>query len=422
MSDNKGALSPLLAQSSAVVAERGEGMYVYDVDGKRWLDFTAGIGVLSTGHCHPKVVAAAQDQVGKLIHGQYAILRHPPILDLAEKLGSIMPGSIDRFFFANAGTEAIEAAVRLARQATGKPNIIAFRGGFHGRTMASLSLTTSSAPIRQGVGPMMGGTVVAPYPDTFWYGWDEETTNAFCLREFDHILRTYSTPTETAAVLIEPVQGESGYVPANAGFMQGLQERCREHGILLMLDEVQSGNGRTGRYWGHDGYGIEPDVVVTAKGIASGFPLSVLGASEKLMAKGWPGSQGGTYCGNAVSCAAALATLAVIEEEDLVANAAAQGAHLRGRLEDLAREDPHIADIRGAGLMLGCYMVDDAGQPDGPRAAALLKACEKRGLLLIRCGAYGGQVVRWLPPLIVTEQQVDEAVDTFAAALRETAK
>lgn len=421
MSDQQGGLSPLLKQSSDVVAARGEGAYIYDDQDSRWLDFTSGIGVLSTGHCHPHVVAAAQEQVSKLIHGQYAIVRHSPILQLADKLGAMMPEGIDRFFFSNSGTEAVEASIRLARQATGKSNIIAFRGGFHGRTMGSLSLTSSSSPIRQGIQPMMGGVAIAPYPDTFWYGQDEDATNRFCLRELDHILQTTSTPQETAAVLIEPVQGESGYVPANAAFMQGVQQRCREHGLLFMVDEVQCGNGRTGRYWGFDHFGVNPDVVITAKGIASGFPLSVLGASEQLMAKGWPGSQGGTYGGNPVACAAALATTEVIENENLVDNAAQRGAQLRGRLETLADRYSGIADIRGAGLMLGCYMVDADGNPDGERAGRILKECEKRGLLLIKCGAYGGQVVRWLPPLIASEAQVDEAVDIFEQALTATA-
>lgn len=420
MSDQHGELSPLLRQSSDILAVRGEGAYIYDQQDNRWLDFTAGIGVLSTGHCHPHVVAAAQEQAGRLVHGQYAIVRHEPILKLADKLGSLTPKGIDRFFFSNAGTEAIEAAIRLARQATGKPNIIAFRGGFHGRTMGSLSLTSSSSPIRQGVGPMMGGVAIAPYPDSFWYQMDEAATNRFCLREFDHLLRTTSTPAETAAILVEAVQGESGYVAANAEFMQGLQARCREHGILFMVDEVQCGNGRTGRYWGFDHFGVSPDVILTAKGIASGFPLSVLGASEALMSRGWLGSQGGTYGGNAVSCAAALATIEVIEREGLVANAAERGEQLRARLGALADQHAGIADIRGAGLMLGCYMVDGDGNPDGGRAGRILKEAEKRGLLLIKCGAYGGQVIRWLPPLIVDEAQVDAAVDIFEQALTAT--
>lgn len=420
MSEHIGRLSPLLKQSSDILAVRGEGAYLYDHEGNRYLDLSSGIGVTSTGHCHPKVVEAAQRQAAELIHGQYAIVRHPRILELCEQLGELMPGRIDSFFFANAGTEAIEGALRLSRQATGKPNIIVFRGGFHGRTMGALSMTTSSAPIRAGLQPMMGGVVVAPFPDTYWYGWDEETTNRFCLRELDHILQTYSVPKETAAMLIEPVQGESGYVPANKAFMQGLRERCDHHGMLLVLDEVQAGNGRTGRYWGHDHFDVVPDVVVTAKGLASGFPLSVLGAPAELMNRGWPGSQGGTYGGNAVACAAALATLAVIREEGLVENARERGQQLRRHFTALARRYPEIGDVRGLGLMQGLYIVDGQGNPDGERAARLLKEAERRGLLLIRCGAYGGQVVRWLPPLIVTADQIDWAVKQFEEALEQT--
>lgn len=412
-----GKLSPLLKQSSTLTAARGEGAYVFDSGDKRYLDFTSGIGVTSTGHCHPKVVEAAQRQVGRLIHGQYAIMKHAPLIELTERLGERMPGDIDTLFYASAGTEAVEAALRLARHATGRPNIIVFHGGFHGRTMGSLSMTTSSVGLRAGLQPMMGGVIVAPFPNTYRYGWDEQTAADFCLRELDHIMATYSTPGETAAMLIEPVQGESGYVPANTPFMQGLRERCDKHDMLLMIDEVQSGFGRTGRFWAHEHFGVQPDVVITAKGLASGFPLSAIGAPGAVMEKGWPGSQGGTYGGNAVACAAALATLEVIEEEGLVENAATQGAYLRERLEGLKDKHAAIDDVRGKGLMLGTEMVDGEGKPDGARAEKLLKESEKRGLLLIRCGAYGGQVVRWLPPLIVTREQIDEAVGIFEAAL-----
>ena len=417
---DSGHLSPLLKQSSGITVSHGEGVHLYDQEGRRYLDFTAGIGVTSTGHCHPRVVEAAREQVGRLIHGQYAIVRHPPLLELSDRLSARMPGSLDTLFYANAGTEAVEAALRLARQATGKPNIIVFHGGFHGRTMGSLSMTSSSVGLRAGLQPMMGGVVVAPFPNTYRYGWDEATAAEFCLRELDHIFHTLSSPRETAAMLVEPVQGEAGYVPANTPFMQGLRERCDRHGLVLIVDEVQAGYGRTGRFWGHEHFDVQPDIVVTAKGLASGFPLSAFAAPTELMAKGWPGSQGGTYGGNAVACAAALATLDVIEEEGLVENAAAQGAHLRTRLEALQKDHAGIGDVRGKGLMIGAEMVDADGRPDGPRAERLLKECERRGLLLIRCGAYGGQVVRWLPPLIVQRAQIDEAVDIFQQALEAT--
>ncbi|KAB7619657.1 aspartate aminotransferase family protein [Alkalilimnicola sp. S0819] len=421
MSQQAGHLSPLLQQSSGITAARGEGMYLFDEQDKRYLDFTSGIGVTSTGHCHPRVVEAVQAQAARLIHGQYAIVKHPNALRLCERLGELTPEGIDSFFFVNAGSEAVEAALRLARQATGRPNIIVFHGGFHGRTMGALSMTTSSVGLRAGLQPTMGGVVVAPFPDTYRYGWDRKTATEFCLRELDHIFHTISSPKETAALLIEPVQGEAGYVPANTAFMQGLRERCDHHDLLLIVDEVQAGNGRTGRYWGHEHYGVRPDVLVTAKGLASGFPLSVMGAPEALMAKGWPGSQGGTYGGNAVACAAALATLDVIRDEGLVENAAEQGAYLRARLDVLEERHACIGNVRGQGLMQGAVIVNEAGEPDGERAGRLLKAAEERGLLLIRCGAYGGQIVRWLPPLIVNREQIDQAVDTFEEALRATA-
>jgi len=421
MAHRPGKLSPLMKQSSGIIAARGEGAYLVDTEGRRYLDFSSGIGVTATGHCHPHVVAAVQKQAARLVHGQAAIVRHPPMLELVERLGDYMPGDIDTFFFSNAGTEAVEASLRLARQATGKPNIITFHGGFHGRTMGALSVTTSSVALRSGVSPMMGGVVVAPFPNTFWYGWDEQTATDFCLRELDRIFATYSAASETAALLVEPIQGESGYVPASTAFMDGLRKRCDQHGMLLIVDEVQSGYGRSGKFWGHEHFSVTPDIVITAKGLASGYPLSAIATTHSLMEKGSLGSQGGTYGGNAVACAAALATLDVIEEERLVENAAAQGAHLRERLDALKVQNPCIADVRGKGLMIGTEIVDSQGKPDGQRAMHILKECEKRGLVMIRCGAFGGQIVRWLPPLVVNREQIDEAVETFTEALAATA-
>lgn len=412
-----GQLSPLLQQSTNVTAVRGEGAWIYGDDGRKYLDFTSGIGVTSTGHCHPKVVEAIRKQAGDLIHGQYTTVLHPRIVELSERLGEVMPDPIDAFFYASAGTESCEAAMRLARQSTGRPNIIVFHGGFHGRTMGSLSMTTSSVGLRAGLQPMMGGVVVAPFPHTFWYGWDEDTTTDFCLRELDRIFVTISAPRETAAFYVEPVLGEGGYVPANARFMQGLRERADRHDMLLICDEVQTGFGRTGKFWAHEHYDVLPDVVITAKGLASGCPLSAFGVRRELMSQGWPGSQGGTYGGNAIACAAALATLDVIEEENLVENAFEMGQHLRNRLNDVQREFPTVVDVRGEGIMLGSEIHTEDGKPDTERAGKILEEAEKRGLLMLRCGPYR-EVVRWLPPLIVTKEEVDQAVDTFVDALK----
>ena len=416
-----GQLSPLLKQATGVLAERGEGCYVFDADGNRYLDFTTGIGVTATGHCHPAVVEAAQKQVGTLIHGQYTTVMHRPLMELTERLGQRMPGDIDTLFYASAGTEAVEAAMRLSRQATGRPNLIVFQGGFHGRTMGSLSMTTSSVDLRAGLQPMMGGVVVAPFPHAFRWGWTEQEATEFCLRELDHILASYSSPRETAAMFIEPVQGEGGYIPANASFMQGLRERCDKHGMLLVVDEVQAGYGRTGRFWAHEHFNVIPDVVITAKGLASGFPLSAFATRREIMEKAWPGSQGGTYGGNAVACAAAIATLDVIEQENLVDNAAAMGDLLRERLETIRQKHPAVVNVRGMGLMLGAEIRDADNRPDGDRAGRIAKEAEKRGLLLLRCGPYGKEVIRWLPPLIVDADQIKAATDIFEQALQATA-
>src|SRR5919197_3398552 len=262
-------LSPLLKQATAVLVERGEGVYLYDEQGRRYLDFTAGIGVTSTGHCHPRVVAAAQEQVAKLIHGQYTTVMHRPLLTLSERLGEVLPPGLDSVFFSNSGSEAVEAALRLARHATGRPNIVVFHGSFHGRTVGAASMTTSGTKFRAGFAPLMAGVVIAPFPYAYRYGWDERTATDFALRELDYVLATVSAPDETAAFVVEPVLGEGGYVPANTAFLTGLRERADRHGILLVGDEVQTGFGRTGTFWGHQHFGLRPDVVVTAKGLAS---------------------------------------------------------------------------------------------------------------------------------------------------------
>lgn len=409
-------LSEHLRQATPVVAERGEGVHLFGADGRRYLDFTAGIGVTSTGHCHPKVVAAAQEQVATLIHGQYTTIMHRPLQRLVERLGTVLPEGLDSLFFANSGSEAVEAALRLARQATGRPNVVVCHGGFHGRTVAAASMTTSGAKVRTGFGPLMGGVVITPFPHAFHYGWDEETATRFALREFDQILQTVSDPDDTAAIIVEPVLGEGGYVPANTAFLQGLRERADRHGILLILDEIQTGVGRTGRFWGHEHFGVRPDILITAKGLASGFPLSGIAAPAELMHKARPGSQGGTYGGNAVACAAALATLDVVEEENLVDNAAAMGARLRTGLEEVAAKTPGIGDVRGLGLMLASEFVTEDGAPDAATATGVMRAAVDEGLLLLPCGPWGN-VVRMIPPLIVDATQIDEGLRAWSAAV-----
>ncbi len=414
-------LSPLLKQSSKVHVKKGEGAWLYDSNDRAYLDFTSGIGVTSTGHCHPRVVKAAQEQVGKVIHAQYTTVTHEPMLKLTDRLVEKMPKGIDSVAFANSGSEAVEMALRLARHATGRANILTFHGGFHGRTMAAASMTTSGTKVRTGFHPMMAGVVVAPFPHLYRYGWDEQTATDFCLRELDEILKTHSAPSDTAAMIIEPVQGEYGYYPANKAFMQGLAQRCKEHNILLIADEIQAGYGRTGKFWSMEHFGVQPDIVITAKGLASGFPLSGIAASQTLMSKGLPGSQGGTYGANAVACAAALATMDVVEEEDLVGNAAKRGEQLYERLDAFKKEYAWIDDLRGKGLMLGMEIANGPDRPRGDIAQKLTEAAEHRGLLLLRCGT-AGQIVRWLPPLVVSAEEIDDAADRFNKVLETVAE
>lgn len=408
-------LSPILKQSSPVEAVSGRGVHLFGADGRDYLDFTAGIGVTSTGHCHPAVVAAAQRQVATLIHGQFTTVIHRPLKELVDHLGQVLPERLESLFFANSGSEAVEAALRLVRQATGRPNIVVFHGGFHGRTVAAATMTTSGTKFRTGFAPMMGGVHVAPFPYALRYGWDEATAVAFALRELDFLLQTLSAPRDTAAFLVEPVLGEGGYVPAPPAFLAGLRERADRHGILLVMDEVQTGVGRTGRFWGHEHSGVVPDVLITAKGIASGFPLSGIAAPEELMRRALPGSQGGTYGANAVACAAAVATLRVIEEERLVDNARTMGARLRAGLQQVAEQSDRIAEVRGLGLMLATEFVTPEGEPDSALAARSVGRALDEGLLLLTCGPWNN-VVRMIPALVVNAEEVDSALAAWQRA------
>jgi 4-aminobutyrate aminotransferase len=409
-------LSPLLKQATPVQAASGHGVHLIDTAGRDFLDFTAGIGVTSTGHCHPKVVAAAQAQVATLIHGQYTTVMHEPLQQLVAELGKVLPRQLDSVFFANSGSEAVEASLRLARQATGRPNVVVFHGGFHGRTVAAATMTTSGTKFRTGFAPLMGGVHVAPFPSPLRYGWDEQTAVTFALNELDFILQTLTAPSDTAAFIIEPVLGEGGYIPAPAGFLAGLRERADRYGIVLILDEVQTGVGRTGKFWAHQHCDITPDILVTAKGIASGFPLSGIAASSALMSKALPGSQGGTYGANAVACAAAVATLRVIEEEGLVANCAAMGARLRSGLEKVAAGTDRIAEVRGLGLMLATEFSTADGAPDPALAAAAQRIAVEEGLLLLTCGPWNN-VVRMIPALVINAEEVDAGLAAWDRAV-----
>jgi len=411
-------VSPVWPRSTPIVAERAKGAYIYDQDGTRYLDFTCGIGVTNTGHCHPKVVRAVQKQAARLLHGQVNIVYHPPLLELVEELRTIVPPELDSFFFSNSGAEAVEGAVKLARHATGRPNVIVFQGSFHGRTALTMALTTSKTIYRAGYQPLPAGIIVAPYPYAYRYGWSPEQTETFCLQELDLLLHSQTAPWETAAILIEPVLGEGGYVVPTRGFLAELRRICDKHGILLIADEIQSGIGRTGRWFAIEHFGVEPDILIMAKGLASGLPLSGMAARRSLMDKWIPGSHGGTYGGNALACAAAVATIQTIQEEGLLENAVKQGALLVKELRALQEEFSVIGDIRGLGLMIATELTASDNSPAADLAKAVVKGCLARGLLLLTCGTWEN-TVRWIPPLITTAGQIQEAVKVFRAAVVE---
>ena len=412
-------LAPVWTHLTELQPARAEGAYYYDADGNRTVDFTCGIGVTNTGHCHPKVVAAIQEQASQLIFGQMNVVVAPKTVELAAKLNAITPPAIDRFFFANSGAEAVEASVKLARQATGRRNLIVMQGSFHGRTHQTMAMTTSKYVYRYNYQPLPGAIFVAPFPYSYYYGWDDEETTEFCLKQLDLVLHSQTSPNETAAIIIEPVLGEGGYVPAPEGYMQAVRQLCDEHGILLILDEVQSGFGRTGKLFAYEHAGVEPDIIVMAKGLASGMPMSAIAAPAALMDKWQAGTHGGTYGGgNAIAAASACATIDVLQEEGLVENAAEMGDYLMTKLTALQTKYPVMGDVRGRGLMVGIEFTNSNGQPDEATSNAVLQGCLARNLLLLNCGSYQN-VIRWIPPLIVTAAQIDEAVTIFEQALQD---
>jgi 4-aminobutyrate aminotransferase len=415
---DRAVVSPSYTRGYPLVMERGYGAMVEDVDGNVFLDCAAGIAVNATGHAHPRVVRAITEQAGRFLHMSGTDFYYEPQVRLAEELSAIAPiAGGARSFFGNSGTEAVEACLKLARYATGRQNLIAFLGGFHGRSMGSLALTASKAIQRRGFGPLLPGVYHAPYADCYRcpLGLRSSDCAAECLDFIDHQLFVHLvSPDEVAAVVVEPIQGEGGYIVAPDQFMQRLRELTAKHGILLVDDEVQSGMGRSGKMFAIEYAGVEPDMVAIAKGIASGLPLGVAVARKGLMA--WPpGAHASTFGGNPVSCAAGIETIALLKNQ-LMANAADVGAHLKGGLTALADKHPLIGDVRGRGLMVGVELVRD--RTTKARAIeerdAVVSGCFARGLLLLGAGK---NAIRFSPPLVLTREQADTAIRIFDEAL-----
>jgi 4-aminobutyrate aminotransferase len=420
---DRSVVPPVWGRITNLVVDHGEGSWLVTPDGDRYLDYTSGIGVTNTGHAHPRVVAAIQAQAAKLLHGQQNIVYHEPGLRLYERLATLLPNGPWQAFLANSGAEAVEAAVKLARVATGRPAIIAFRYGFHGRTAQAMALTAAKDVYRGAFEPLPGSVYHASYPYCYRASaGPHEPSECTCDWEaqLDLLFHQLVFPDKVAAIIVEPVIGEGGYLVPPPAFLPRLREITREHGILLIADEVQTGFGRTGEMFAVRHWDVDPDIVVMAKGIASGMPLSGILAKTSLMSMLPPGSHGGTYGGNAVSCAAALATLDVIEDEGLVANARERGAQLLDGLQRLATSHRSIGDVRGLGLMVALELVQpgegDGRTPDPALAKRVQAACFDRGLLVLTAGTYVN-VIRIIPPLVTTAEEIDHALAVIAEAL-----
>jgi 4-aminobutyrate aminotransferase len=417
-------VSPSYTRDYPLVAKRGYGAMVEDVDGNVFLDFAAGIAVCSTGHCHPDVVAAVQKQAGELLHMSGTDFYYEGMPKLASKLSASAPGKESkRVYFGNSGAEAVEAAIKLAKYHTRRDKIIAFEGAFHGRTMGALSLTASKSTQRKGFGTLISGVFHMPYPDTYrgMYGKGPETVVADCLGYLENeLFKRRVDPEEVAGIFIEPIQGEGGYMPAPVEFLKGLQAICRKYGIMLVADEVQSGMGRTGKWWASDHAGIEPDIICTAKGIASGMPLSAVIARESVM--NWkPGAHASTFGGNPVCIAASLATIELLESQ-YIQNAERVGNYIMKRTTDWTQKFKNVGNVRGRGLMIGIELVKD--QKTKEKAPELrnriIDAAYHKGLLILGSGE---NTVRFCPPLVIDEEQADFAVKTIEELLtKEEAK
>jgi 4-aminobutyrate aminotransferase len=413
-------LAPVSGRVYPLVIDRGLGCEVWDVDGSRYLDFNAGIAVVATGHSHPRVVKAVQDQVTKFVHMAATDFYNEPQVRLCEKLISLMPQTNDwRIFLTNSGTEALEASIKLARYATGRQGIIAFFGAFHGRSYGSLSLTASKPRQRAGYFPLLPSIEHAYYPNVYRppLGSDPARIVDTCLDYIEHTLfETVLPPGDVAAIVIETIQGEGGYIVPPDEWYPRLRALCDKHGILLIADEVQSGVGRTGKMWAFEHFGFVPDIVASAKGLGSGFPIGACIARKDLTDNWLPGAHGSTYSGNALACTAAYETLCLVEEE-LMENAREVGAYLKQRLEEIAARSNNIGDVRGKGLMIGCEFVKDKAtrEPDHDGAEHVMVEAFRRGLLLLTCGK---STIRFCPALVLTKEQVDEGLAIFEETLQ----
>jgi 4-aminobutyrate aminotransferase / (S)-3-amino-2-methylpropionate transaminase / 5-aminovalerate transaminase len=406
-----------IANTHLIFAARAEGVKVWDTDGKEYLDFASGISVLNVGHRHPRVVRAVQDQLGRVMHTCFQVAMYEPYVELAARLSGLtaQAGTAHKAALFTTGAEACENAVKIARAFTNRPAVVAFSGGFHGRTLLSLTMTASSPSYRQNFGPFAPEVYHAPFPDEY-HGW----TTGKALAALEDLFATEVVPRQVAAVIVEPELGEGGFIPAPPEFLRRLRALTREHGIVLIVDEIQTGFGRTGKMFAYEHAGIDPDLVTMAKSLAAGLPLSAVVGRAEIMDAPLPGGLGGTYAGNPLACAAALAVLDLFEEEPLVEQGARLGAELGEGLLRLQQRVPQIGDVRGLGCMLAIELVKDRAtrEPDADLAQQTIERARAAGLLLLKCGPHKN-VVRLLPPLVATSADVSRALEILGAAFAE---
>jgi 4-aminobutyrate aminotransferase len=418
--DYREYLSPALAKSTDLVIESGSGAYITDTDGNTYIDFVQGIAVNALGHSHPRVVGAITEQAKKLATASFNMVNYPGTLKLAKRIAAYAPGELASTFFSNGGAEATDGALKLARAYTRRPSVIAFKGSFHGRTIGATSVTASNAKYRKYYEPLMGGVQFAPFPGKYQCpkGMDDgEERAAYCLNELEAIFSYIAAPDTVAAIIVEPIQGEGGYIVPHASFHEGLRKICDAHGILLIFDEIQSGYGRTGKMFASEHFGVVPDVMTLGKAIAGGLPMSAVVSTKKIMDAWLPGMHGGTFGGNPLAAAAANAVLDEFEENGVVANCVAMGDYLKARLLDLKSRFGFISDVRGLGLMLAAEYSREDGTPAPEIWSKIRDFCLANRLMTLNCGVYGnGQ--RFATPLNVTREVLDEGLAIFEKALQ----
>ena len=417
--DYKKYLSPALAKSTDLVISSGKGLYITDVNGKTYIDCVQGIAVNALGHCHPAVVDAVIEQTKKLINGSFNMANFETTLTLSKKLSEIAPGDLGCTFFTNSGAEANDGAVKLAKAYTKRPSIIAFKGSFHGRTIGATSLTASNSKYRKFYEPHMGGVYFTPYPsrDLCPKGFNEEQRSEYCLNELKSLFSYVVAPETVAAVIMEPVQGEGGYVVPPKSFVKGIRELCSQHGILLIMDEIQSGYGRTGKMFASEHFDVVPDIMTLGKALAGGLPMSAIVSTPEIMEEWHPGMHGTTFGGNPVCAAAALAVLDQFEKLDILKNVNEMSAYITGKLKELQKKYPFMYDVRGLGLMLAVEYCHEDGTPAPEIWGTCRKACLDAGMMTLNCGVNGnGQ--RFATPLNITKEEADKVLEVFEIGLK----